>query len=172
MLRIMAATRPKVKTAYEHVKEWRARPENSGKRTEEARRYRQKHRDEVNARRLKWKRANIEKVRAQDAKNHRCRYADDPEGNRRRYQAHLARLLAKREVACGRKRPARCEICGELPYKGRPTVWDHCHRTGVFRGWICDRCNKVLGLVKDSPELLSALMAYLSPTRRTIASDG
>jgi hypothetical protein len=40
-------------------------------------------------------------------------------------------------------------------------VWDHCHKTGVFRGWICHRCNKVLGLIKDAPELLLLMHSYL-----------
>ena len=41
-------------------------------------------------------------------------------------------------------------------------VFDHCHQSNSFRGWICDRCNKVLGLVKDSVELLNKMGTYLS----------
>ena len=51
-----------------------------------------------------------------------------------------------------------CEICGELNIR---IVFDHCHDAGHFRGWICDRCNKTLGLVKDSIGLLIKMSKYL-----------
>jgi hypothetical protein len=38
---------------------------------------------------------------------------------------------------------------------------DHCHKTGKIRGLLCGHCNRVLGLVEDSPKLLEALAAYL-----------
>jgi hypothetical protein len=40
-------------------------------------------------------------------------------------------------------------------------VLDHCHDTGGFRGWLCDPCNVVLGMVKDRPEILRDLADYL-----------
>lgn len=38
---------------------------------------------------------------------------------------------------------------------------DHCHSSGVVRGLLCDRCNHMLGLVKDSIELLESAKNYL-----------
>lgn len=38
---------------------------------------------------------------------------------------------------------------------------DHCHDTGKIRGLLCDRCNHLLGLAKDSPTLLSSAISYL-----------
>lgn len=67
------------------------------------------------------------------------------------------RLLRDREKIVGRKKPDACEICGAM---GK-IVFDHSHETEKFRGWICDRCNKVLGFAKDSPELLERLSNYL-----------
>ena len=61
------------------------------------------------------------------------------------------------EKIAGRKRPERCEICGSK----RTIVFDHDHETGKFRGWICDRCNKILGLAKDDINLLNFLISYL-----------
>ncbi len=37
-----------------------------------------------------------------------------------------------------------CELCGRLP-KSKRLHADHEHYTGQFRGWICYRCNSVLG---------------------------
>ena len=34
-------------------------------------------------------------------------------------------------------RPSQCEICGRASNLAR----DHCHKTSVFRGWLCSRCN-------------------------------
>jgi hypothetical protein len=58
----------------------------------------------------------------------------------------------------GREKPEFCEICNENKFR---IVFDHCHELGHFRGWICDRCNRVLGIVKDSVELLGKLSTYL-----------
>jgi len=61
------------------------------------------------------------------------------------------------EAKAGRKKPQECEVCGG----GGKICFDHDHAKGVFRGWLCDRCNKVLGFVKDNSELLIALAKYL-----------
>ncbi len=70
--------------------------------------------------------------------------------------------LEKNERLAGRKKPKQCEICGAF---GR-ICFDHNHDTGEFRGWICHRCNVVLGFVKDNTELLKALSNYLITTIR------
>lgn len=36
-----------------------------------------------------------------------------------------------------------CQICGATP-KSRGLQWDHDHKTGAFRGWLCHRCNRAL----------------------------
>lgn len=38
---------------------------------------------------------------------------------------------------------------------------DHCHKTGTFRGILCAHCNAALGLIKDNPETLRRMIAYL-----------
>lgn len=52
-----------------------------------------------------------------------------------------------------------CSICGAVP--SRDLDIDHCHATGAVRGLLCNRCNKVLGQVRDDIELLRAMTAYL-----------
>ena len=42
---------------------------------------------------------------------------------------------------------------------------DHCHATGRVRGIICDDCNITLGRVRDDPETLMRLAAYLAESR-------
>lgn len=61
------------------------------------------------------------------------------------------------EIIAGRPRPEHCEICGSVA----EIVFDHCHSSDQFRGWICAQCNRILGGVRDSPQLLRKLAAYL-----------
>lgn len=63
----------------------------------------------------------------------------------------------KKDLLAGRPRPTNCECCGIVCN----VVFDHDHDTGKFRGWICNRCNRVLGFVQDSKDVLSALIAFL-----------
>lgn len=63
----------------------------------------------------------------------------------------------KKEVIAGRPRPTACEVCGG----GGTICFDHCHKTGKFRGWLCSRCNFALGNVRDNADLLVALAEYI-----------
>ena len=56
-----------------------------------------------------------------------------------------------------RPKPEQCEVCSNL---GK-IVFDHDHKTGKFRGWICQNCNLALGFSKDNPETLILLANYL-----------
>jgi Recombination endonuclease VII len=62
----------------------------------------------------------------------------------------------------------KCAICGnpESTFDGRtksPKMLsvDHDHITGVVRGLLCQTCNLVLGLFKDSLERFEMAMKYL-----------
>lgn len=55
--------------------------------------------------------------------------------------------------------PKQCESCGR---GGERLCLDHCHLTGLFRGWICHKCNTALGLLEDSPEGVSRLLRYIT----------
>lgn len=70
----------------------------------------------------------------------------------------------KAEKKAGRARPESCELCGSI---GK-ICFDHDHNTGEFRGWICWRCNIVLGHVRDNSELLMEMVKYLASNQKTI----
>lgn len=53
-----------------------------------------------------------------------------------------------------------CSLCNNEFINNKYCV-DHCHSTGKIRGIICDRCNKALGLVKDSKTTLMNMLNYL-----------
>lgn len=85
-------------------------------------------------------------------------------------QAREAKRKYRRKLrgavdASGAARTGACELCsaeGAL-------VWDHCHVSGQFRGWLCNACNRGLGAFRDDPERLERAAAYL---RRCQAPQG
>lgn len=62
----------------------------------------------------------------------------------------------------GRKRPKTCDVCRR---RDQPIHYDHCHKSGLFRGWLCRDCNAVLGYVRDSITVLRKLIEYLERFR-------
>lgn len=53
----------------------------------------------------------------------------------------------------------RCAIC---KLSANKLHVDHSHNTGKVRGLLCGSCNRGIGLLKDSPEILLAAAQYLS----------
>ena len=56
-----------------------------------------------------------------------------------------------------------CDICGseEKDVTGARLHIDHDHDTGEVRGLLCSNCNRGLGMLKDSSEIINKAVAYL-----------
>lgn len=54
-----------------------------------------------------------------------------------------------------------CAGCLRSPEEIGVLRVDHDHATGVVRGLLCDDCNRVLGMVRDSAATLRRLARYL-----------
>lgn len=79
--------------------------------------------------------------------------------NRKRRQKRLVTWKIERRIAkAGRPPPKRCELCRRPTKKLR---FDHDHKTGQFRGWICNPCNTGLGKLGDNVKGLERALAYL-----------
>jgi hypothetical protein len=52
-----------------------------------------------------------------------------------------------------------CAICHE-PFTETPAI-DHCHETGLVRGLLHARCNLLLGMARDRPDVLLRAAEYL-----------
>lgn len=117
-----------------------------------------------------WRSANREKIRTYV----KARYA----ANRGRFLAECAAYRAanpEKVKACKRAgnyglspeafqlmilmQKNACAICKET-FSTTPAV-DHCHQTGEVRGLLCGRCNKGLGLFRDSIAFLKSAEEYL-----------
>lgn len=140
---------------YEKVKEWRKN--NPEKVLEQARRYRKKHPETNKKAKEKYREKNLDLIRERDKKRQAQRRKKDPEGQRIRYERWRNKKEANLWDIAGRPRAEQCELCLETVM----TVFDHCHTKGHFRGWICDRCNRVLGCVKDDINILKKMILYL-----------
>lgn len=66
--------------------------------------------------------------------------------------------LRRQERLMGRPKPAACEVCGE---SRKRICWDHDHKTGQARGWLCVGCNSAIGLTNERPDALRMLADYL-----------
>lgn len=65
------------------------------------------------------------------------------------------------EADATRVQPAVCEICEDVNPHGKALAFDHDHQTGKFRGWLCDTCNRTLGMLKDNPSRLRKMALYV-----------
>jgi hypothetical protein len=61
--------------------------------------------------------------------------------------------------------PGVCDNCGKPPGK-KPLSLDHCHTTGVFRGWLCGPCNMGLGCLGDDEASLIRALEYLRRSKQ------
>lgn len=50
-----------------------------------------------------------------------------------------------------------CEVCGSTDN----ICYDHCHSTGEFRGVLCNKCNRSIGMLGDTADTLYKVYTYL-----------
>lgn len=119
----------------------------------------EERRERNRIRQAEWTKKNKDRrleIAARERANHpeRIKFHNrkDPDRSSRYRLRNGERLL-------GRPRPETCEIpgCGNT---GK-IHFDHCHKTGKARGWLCFNCNAALGHLRDRPEVLRALADYL-----------
>jgi hypothetical protein len=90
------------------------------------------------------------------------------EKNRVRAKISHEKHVQKQIGMAGRNKPTNCEICKESEVR---ICFDHCHDTNLFRGWLCVRCNSVLGLARDDISLLGKLIAYLESFKEGLCTQ-
>ncbi len=79
----------------------------------------------------------------------------------------IEKVIQEQEELANRLKPEQCEICG-VPEKDlkQKLCFDHCHNTGEFRGWICVRCNFMIGYAKDKVKILQSAIKYLEKNEK------
>lgn len=62
-----------------------------------------------------------------------------------------------------------CEYCKR--FVGTKINLDHCHKTGIFRAWLCSRCNTKMGVL-DSPDIQELIEFYNLRTPQQDSNNG
>jgi hypothetical protein len=144
---------------YAYAQAWRAKQASLGrtrvyKRSEESRIKKASYQ-------RKWRAANKDKVNEAQRKGYALKgkytYA-----HKTRKALLKATHIHNRELLAARPKPNCCDVCGG---NQGGIVFDHCHRTTHFRGWLCNGCNRAIGFVSDDPHRLRMLAAYLERTK-------
>lgn len=148
------------------TKAWRERNAEHSK--EMAKAYR--NRPEVKERTAAWRAAklaaNPDHFREMSRRNALAAYHRQPDHRKR---AHLLKrygltLAAFDEML--RAQDGGCAVCGLTdPPNTRPnaTPWcvDHCHTTNRVRSILCNRCNKVVGMLNEQADLAARVEMYI-----------
>lgn len=82
------------------------------------------------------------------------------------YRRHILRIYGEHlanHLGTLREQRGVCPICG-LVLIPPEIAFDHDHKTGVFRGWLCRTCNSGLGHFRDDVRLLALAQDYLNAT--------
>ena len=56
-----------------------------------------------------------------------------------------------------------CQVCGKEC--GNGICLDHCHKTGKFRGFLCNNCNSTIGWAGEDTDIMNKLILYLEKHR-------
>ena len=129
--------------------------ENAERQREYFRNYFKNHKDHIRINQAKWREKNREKIRAYAHEWHLANPEMVLNLSVKKYgltAKEYARLLANQGGVCA--------ICGERPAKYRLNV-DHNHKTGAVRALICHSCNRGIGYLRDSPEVLRKAANYI-----------
>ena len=77
----------------------------------------------------------------------------------------IARVTRAAKKRCTVPKSTHCDMCGRkeniIEQKNSRIVFDHDHKTGKFRGWICDSCNRGLSNLGDDLEGVERARNYL-----------
>ena len=88
---------------------------------------------------------------------------DNPEAhqrNARKYQLKkLYGITPEQYAVMFKTQRGRCAICKRK--SPRRLHVDHCHRTGLLRALLCNRCNLGIGYFDDRPDLMRKAATYL-----------
>jgi hypothetical protein len=108
--------------------------------------------------RKRWKREYYFSNRSKILKQRRA-YTD-----RNRERLNVVAAIRSRKFANlpepTRPESTTCECCGRRR-SGKALALDHCHISGLFRGWLCDLCNRGMGFFGDSIAGLMNAVRYL-----------
>lgn len=138
-----------------------------------AMRYHYAHREAILKRMRQHRLNHLEEARAYDRERYkkRCKKLREAACLRRRTNPQKTRDTRLRSMyglslldfqKLSKKQKDACAIC----YRKVKLCVDHCHQTGIVRGLLCTRCNRLLGMIQDSVKELRSAIRYLQRKRK------
>lgn len=123
-----------------------------------------KHRPESNAKRSKAMK-ELYATAPPAGMGFKPKYTTEEERKRAQYGSHIKRrygITLEEYDQMFERQHGLCEIC----QRDKKLVVDHDHSTGKVRGLLCQPCNIMLGIARDSGDTLHMALAYISGVRR------
>lgn len=121
--------------------------------------------EEINARRKELRKQNPEKYRAFGKQRYHS--------NKNKFKEYSWKAAGIKSMTVEKykqlylEQNGCCAICKTSQENLNKTLCvDHDHATGEIRGLLCDSCNRALGYLKDSVDLLEASIVYLKKSER------
>ena len=106
----------------------------------------------------KWRAKNKDKVR----ENHKRWRKSHPEHERSKSYKRRYGISIDEYNKMLLSQSGKCLICKEIEKSKNGYLYvDHCHKTLKVRGLLCLKCNTILGMAKDNPEILLKCVQYL-----------
>jgi len=109
-----------------------------------------------------------------DKEGYRLRRPECKDCNKKASKGKSQAIKIANSLGIPHKAPehTKCTLCGNLPKKGDELVFDHCHKTNTFRGYLHNSCNRSLGVLGDDvPALIRALNFVNMSEKRKIRQD-
>lgn len=75
-------------------------------------------------------------------------------------------LLAKQNYACAICKKPESALGTKTDGSPKRLSVDHCHKTKIIRGLLCQRCNSGIGMFFDNVEHLESAINYLAKTKK------
>lgn len=149
----------------EYAKEYYQR--NHEKLVAYSRWYRANFKDKAEVATRNWRHANPEKCKAINKRAHASKRAnperwavEQQHGRKSNYLYRRTGITLEEFDAIVATQGSRCTICGDY----EKLHADHNHKTNTFRGAICGRCNRGIGMFRDNTGFLANAIEYLDGT--------
>lgn len=114
----------------------------------------------------RYREIHSERLKASD----RARHAADPESARLYKLKKTFGLSSEDEQRILKDQNQVCAVCLQPEWvvvrgKIKHLAVDHNHHTGKVRGFLCNNCNRALGMLDENENTLTNLIAYLQKHR-------
>lgn len=134
---------------------------NKEKARKQAKKRYESNKDQISAKRKVTRKKNAAKIKEQ----RKLDYQNNKDIHRERSwkRAGIKNMTVSRYNELFKSQKGCCAICAtKQDDLKRSLCVDHNHSTGEVRGLLCDACNRALGYLKDSTDLLSKCINYLN----------